>query len=324
VCPFLRHLLLEELTISPIALQSLKEFYEDQRGRYQSPNELEMRVYHRLIHIRDQKERHDDIPEHIYSHPVFQLTTDFRQHVQSHSAPISKTSKLIVTEGAMHIFAHLAAVLSRQGSMVMVYLVACILERLFGTDTIEDIESLKGDLTIPEIVDGVSTSSHIAEVDGHESQLTQEENGEDEFDDPEVVVVDEVPTQPLAPTPLKPNDTDWLEGEVPQKLSPHNSTIPSSAGAPTGNAFSGLVSQPNVFGTTNVFGNSVFTVPSSSESPFGNSTASTPNIFGDRTFAINTLAPIQPEPTFPSVIAGSAPDFTPPPAFLPSQSDGWF
>jgi hypothetical protein len=180
-------------------LQSLKEFYEDQRGRYQSPNELEMRVYHRLIHIRDQKERHDDIPEHIYSHPVFQLTTDFRQHVQSHSAPISKTSKLIVTEGAMHIFAHLAAVLSRQGSMVMVYLVACILERLFGTDTIEDIESLKGDLTIPEIVDGVSTSSHIAEVDGHESQLTQEENGEDEFDDPEVVVVDEVPTQPLAP-----------------------------------------------------------------------------------------------------------------------------
>ena len=287
-----------------------------------------MRVYHRLIHIRDQKERHDDIPEHIYSHPVFQLTTDFRQHVQSHSAPISKTSKLIVTEQAMYIFAHLAAVLNEQGSMVMVYLVACILERLFGKDTIEDIESLKRDLTIPEIIDGVSTSSHIVEVDGYGSQSTQE-NAEDEFDDHEIIAVDEVPTQPLAPTPLKPNDTDWLEGEMPQTLSPHNTIIPLSAGTPAGNAFSSLVAQPNVFGTTNVFGSSVFTVPSKpSESPFGNSSASTPNTFGGRSFAaVNKLASAQSEPTFPNAITDSAPKFTPPPAFFPSpasQSDGLF
>uniref|UniRef100_A0A8H7XKZ3 SAC3/GANP/THP3 conserved domain-containing protein n=1 Tax=Psilocybe cubensis TaxID=181762 RepID=A0A8H7XKZ3_PSICU len=51
-------------------LQCLKEFYQDQRDRYDSPTELEMRVYHRLIHIRDQKERHEDIPEYILSHPV--------------------------------------------------------------------------------------------------------------------------------------------------------------------------------------------------------------------------------------------------------------
>jgi hypothetical protein len=144
----------------PIALQSLKEFYEDQRGKYQSPTELEMRVYHRLIHIRDQKERHDDIPEHIQSHPVFKLTTDFRLHVQKHSAPITKTSKLVVTDEGMQLFSNLATVLIEQGNTVMVYLVACILERLFGKDTIEDIESLRGHLTIPEIIDGTSTPIH--------------------------------------------------------------------------------------------------------------------------------------------------------------------
>ncbi|THH15580.1 hypothetical protein EW146_g4914 [Bondarzewia mesenterica] len=34
-------------------LQSLKEFYEGQHGHYESPNELEMRIHHQLIHIRD-------------------------------------------------------------------------------------------------------------------------------------------------------------------------------------------------------------------------------------------------------------------------------
>ncbi|KIO02581.1 hypothetical protein M404DRAFT_147482 [Pisolithus tinctorius Marx 270] len=75
-------------------LQSLKEFYEDQRGRYQSPTELEMRVYHRLIHIRDQRERHEDIPDFLLKHPVFELTTRFRARVQAKSAPITKTSAL--------------------------------------------------------------------------------------------------------------------------------------------------------------------------------------------------------------------------------------
>jgi len=224
---------------------------------------------------------------------------------------------LIVTEEGMQIFARLAAVLNEQGSMVMVYLVACILEWHFGKDTIEDIEGLKGDLTIPDIIDGVSTSSHITEVEANESQSTQED-GEDEFDDHEVVGA-ELPMQPLAPTPLKPDSTAWLEGEVTQRLSPHNTTIPSSAGTPSGNAFSGLVAQPNAFSTTNVFGNAVFAVPTKPlESPFGNS--STSNIFGGRTFTINPLTPT----TFPNV-TDSVPKFTPPPAFFPgldSKSNG--
>ncbi|KXN83005.1 SAC3 family protein 1 [Leucoagaricus sp. SymC.cos] len=135
-------------------LQSLKEFYTEQRPTYNSPTELEMRVYHRLIHIRDQRERPEDIPNHITSHPVFKLTTLFRLHVQAKSAPITKTSLLVVDEEGMRLFGQLAQVLREEGSVVMIYLVACILERLFGKDTIEDIEAIRGELRVQDIIDG--------------------------------------------------------------------------------------------------------------------------------------------------------------------------
>jgi SAC3/GANP family len=149
-----------ELTVA-LALQSLKEFYEDQRIRYLSPTELEMRVYHRLIHIRDQRERQGDVPARVLEHPVFKLTTKFRLHVQAKSAPIGKTTPLIVDYEGMQIFSELAMVLRREGSVVMIYLVACLLERLFGKETIEDIESIRGDLTIPELIGGVSDDSQL-------------------------------------------------------------------------------------------------------------------------------------------------------------------
>lgn len=234
-----------------LALQSLKEFYEDQRGKYQSPTELEMRVYHRLIHIRDQKERHDDIPEQILSHAVFQLTTEFRHHVQEHSAPITKTSKLVVTDVGMQIFSRLAGVLNDQGSTVMVYLVACILERLFGKDTIDDIESLRSNLSLPEIIDGVSTTIHFdAEATGLETQSFRNEAGRDEFQ------------THTAPVPLKPSPALWPSSETTEK----SSSAPISFTAPVspaiGNAFAGLVTQPNAFGARNVFGPSVFSAAS--------------------------------------------------------------
>lgn len=137
-------------------MQSLKEFYTEQRPRYTSPNELEMRVYHRLIHIRDQRERHEDLPPHIASHPVFKLTTLFRRHVQAKSAPITKTSSLVVDNEGMRLFAELVGVLTEQGNVVMIYLVACILETLFGKDTIEDIESIRGQLGIRDVIDGTA------------------------------------------------------------------------------------------------------------------------------------------------------------------------
>ncbi len=137
------------------ALQSLKEFYEDQRGRYQSPTELEMRVYHRLIHIRDQRERHEDIPDFITSHPVFKLTTTFRLHVQRKSAPISRNSPLVIDAESMQIFAQLAGVLREQGNVVMIYLVS------FEGVEEADVEEAENMLTDDEeqLIESVGTSS---------------------------------------------------------------------------------------------------------------------------------------------------------------------
>jgi nuclear mRNA export protein SAC3 len=196
-----------------------------------------MRVYHRLIHIRDQKERHEDIPNHITAHPVFKLTTDFRRHVQQKSAPISKTSPLIVDAEAMAIFGRLAAVLGEQGSVVMIYLVACILERLFGRETVEDIEAIRGDLTISDIIDGISTD---AKANDREV---------DEMNEMEADVWEEVATEPQQVSALKPNG--WSLSTFTSQPAP---TAPPVAAS----AFAGLVSTPNVFGTSSIFGSSAF------------------------------------------------------------------
>ncbi|KIM44074.1 hypothetical protein M413DRAFT_9323 [Hebeloma cylindrosporum] len=268
----------EELVLS---LQSLKEFYEDQRPRYSSPTELEMRVYHRLIHIRDQKERHEDIPESITSHPVFKLTTQFRLHVQQKSAPISKTSRLIVAEEGMQIFGQLVTVLSEQGNRVMVYLVACLLERLFGTDTIDDIEGIRGDLSISDIIDGATSHGEIRqevqEVDDEDLEPDDElgvddylEGDNEEYENEEAYVA----PQPTAPVPLKPSVTF---NQTPPALPAPSSAFPNlPKPAPVAaGAFAGLVSSPNVFGTQSAFGTSVFppVAATSSQSTFGTPSA---------------------------------------------------
>ena len=203
-----------------------------------------MRVYHRLIHIRDQKERHEDIPNHITAHPVFKLTTDFRRHVQQKSAPISKTSPLVVDAEAMAIFGRLAAVLGEQGSLVMIYLVACILERLFGKETVEDIEAIRGDLTISDIIDGISmdVKADDRELDEMEADGWREDATE--------------PQQVSHPTPLQPSSNGWLSSSfTPQ---PFPSIAPPTTPPVATSAFAGLVSTPNVFGTPSIFGGSVF------------------------------------------------------------------
>ncbi|GLB42874.1 putative SAC3/GANP family protein [Lyophyllum shimeji] len=260
-------------------LQSLKEFYEDQRGRYQSPTELEMRVYHRLIHIRDQRERHEDIPEFITSHPVFKLTTDFRLHVQRKSAPISKTSKLVVDAEAMQIFGNLATVLREQGNVVMIYLVACILERLFGKDAIEDIEAIRGDLSIPNIIDGVSPS--IEEYDGHADDEMYDELTEDARQE----------STELEASAPEPDAT-----EVPSSSFGGPSVAAPQAPPPVAtSAFSTISTTPNVFKIPSPFEVSAFpSTSSSSTSAFG---ASAKSVFGmpataaSRTSASPTAAP---------------------------------
>ncbi|KAF7289939.1 Nuclear export factor [Mycena indigotica] len=167
-------------------LQSLKEFYNDQRETYESPAELEMRIYHRLIHIRDQIERPEPAPlsQHVAEHPIYKLTTAFRSHVQKKSQPITKVSRLVVDATAMGIFGQLAAEMMALGGggKGMVFLVACILERLFGKGTVEGIDDIRDGALWGEIIDGTAGASdpspenHIEEVQDDELELTDAED----------------------------------------------------------------------------------------------------------------------------------------------------
>lgn len=244
------------MTDTCIALQSLKEFYQDQRGHYQSPTELEMRVYHRLVHIRDQRERHDDIPQALLSHPVFELTTKFRARVQAKSAPITKTSPLAVDVEAMHIFAELAGVLRREGNVVMTYLVACILERHFGKGTIEDIESIRGDLSLSDIIDGYSGTGSLGQDTDIDIISVVDENE---------VEVDPSDIPHESPKPLQPSGTPWSTntfGPNPTQsafFNPSTADLPSQPSvAPTQSAFSNLKTVPNPFGTISFGTQSMF------------------------------------------------------------------
>lgn len=297
-----------------LALQSLKEFYADQRDNYQSPHELEMRVYHRLIHIRDQRERHDDIPPHITEHPVFKLTTDFRLHVQKRSAPITKTSKLAVDAEGMAIFGELARVLREGaggGNVVMVYLVACILERLFGKEAIDGIEDIRGNLEIWQIIDGEvgdgrgggesigngGDDGGMEQYDGLEDER-MDDDGMDDVADAEVEHQEGAGMH--APSPLRPRPTEWLNntfgGPPLPSAFPSTSSFPSnqstqasqappattSSPGPTASAsaFANLTSAPNPFGTPSVFGGGFGTSTHKTTPPksvFGTASTSPPS-----------------------------------------------
>ena len=137
-----------------------------------------MRIYHRLGLIRDQHERNDKPPPHIAADPAFQLITRFRSQVQEASRPITKVSKLLVSPEAMASFGELAGVLRERGNVVMVYLVACFLEHIFGKGTIEEdeMEKIVEELSVQDIIDGrsdgvvgggvLSGSASIGDTDG--------------------------------------------------------------------------------------------------------------------------------------------------------------
>ncbi|KAJ7770634.1 hypothetical protein B0H16DRAFT_218508 [Mycena metata] len=266
-------------------LQSLKEFYNDQCATYQSSAELEMRIYHRLIHIRDQVERPEPVPlsQDVAEHPMYKLTTAFRAHVQEKSKPITKTSQLRVDAESMRIFGELAGEMMGPGGggKGMVFLVACLLERLFGKGTVEDIEDIRGGASWGDIIDGTTgtaaveeeSQAHVEEVDELADDLTDQ----DEID---FSVVDEEDQdqamQSPAPTPLKPSASGWLAenfGPTPgasvfgppptAAFGPPSSTAPAPA-----SAFANLGSAG-----TSVFNNSAFArksvFASTGSSPFG-------------------------------------------------------
>ncbi|KAG7087326.1 hypothetical protein E1B28_013302 [Marasmius oreades] len=224
-------------------LQSLKEFYEDQRSKYESPYELEMRVYHRFIHIRDQRDRPDQISVHITSNPVFQLTNDFRSHVQKVSSPITKTSALVVDARAMEIFGELANVLREQGNVVVIYLIACLLESLFGKDAIDDIESLRGDIAISDVIDG-AISENIHEFDDAEDGMHEEIHDEE----PEDAGVEEVEGEDVEVAPAMQATSSVFGPGSTSVFGVNNShSFPSTTGASS--VFSDLKATPSPFGT---------------------------------------------------------------------------
>ncbi|KAJ7615024.1 SAC3 domain-containing protein [Mycena polygramma] len=266
-------------------LQSLKEFYNDQRATYQSPAELEMRIYHRLIHIRDQVERPEPVPlsPDVAEHPMYKLTTAFRTHVQGKSKPITKTSKLRVDAEGMRIFGELAAEMMGMGDggggKGMVFLVACLLERLFGKGTVEGIEDIKGEATWGDIIDGVTGTSpaveeshaQVEEVDGDEL-----DDGMTDQDDIDIGEVDDLADedqamQSPAISVLKPSASGWLA----ENFGPTPATSvfgPPAGGAPApASAFANLSAAAP--GKSVFAANSAFARPSA----FSNNT---PSSFG--------------------------------------------
>ena len=237
-----------------------------------------MRIYHRLIHIRDQRERHDDIPPDILSHPVFLLTTKFRQHVQAKSSPITKQSPLIVDEEGMLLFSELAALLREQGNRAMVYLVACILERLFGKDTIEDIETIRDDMSIPDIIDGVMSDEGAMAADAEPNDYDEEEaflrEGEPIIEEPDP------PSEPQhQPQPLKPSATKWLSDNFDVRPSPSVMVGTSSSTS----AF-GMAPASSAFGNSNLASGSAMPSVARSVPPAASAFANlktTPNVFGN-------------------------------------------
>ncbi|KAJ7442506.1 SAC3/GANP/Nin1/mts3/eIF-3 p25 family-domain-containing protein [Mycena galericulata] len=140
-------------------LQSLKEFYNAQRATYQSPAELEMRVYHRLIHIREvERSGVDRTPSshHVAEHPVYELTAAFRAHVQQKSQPITKKSRLRYDAEGIHIFGELVEKMMSDGGggKGTVFLVACILESVFGKGSVEELDDITGGASWSDIIDG--------------------------------------------------------------------------------------------------------------------------------------------------------------------------
>jgi hypothetical protein len=91
----------------------------------------------------------------------------------------------------------------------MVYLVACILERLFGKDTIEDIEAICDGISILDIIDGELTDDEVGAADAEQNVYDEEEAFLRE--DQPIIEESEGPSEPQhQPQPLKPSAIEWL------------------------------------------------------------------------------------------------------------------
>ena len=122
----------------------------------------------------------------------------------------------------------------------MIYLTACFLEHIFGKDTIDDIETIRGSLSIQDIIDGNSGMMESEEVDqgtnedaDMEEDVDQDGNGnvgqiDDEINafigevegvlDTAEETIETAPEPSSIPSPLKREATQWLSnnfGSIP-------------------------------------------------------------------------------------------------------------
>ncbi|TFY73072.1 hypothetical protein EWM64_g10940, partial [Hericium alpestre] len=199
----------------------------------------------------------------------------------------------------------------------MVYLVACILERHFGGETIENIEDIRAGLEIPDVIDG---AIEHREVEDHAAEQSIVE---------EPVEAEAEPAAAQIWAPLKPSATEWLGSNFGSKPTPSaifgasstsafgvssmpapsapppSTSVPPTQAAPVASAFAGLKSTPNVFGTSMFGGSSTKTA---STSPFGASTST--SVFGSTSSISETAAK---PPTIEATGAGPSPFATPAP-----------
>jgi len=167
----------------------------------------------------------------------------------------------------MRLFGELANVLKEEGNMIMIYLVACILETLFGKDTIEDIESIRGELRVQDIIDG--------SMEGYEGVEGKE--GEDQDQDSEMEMDDMKGEEEIG-------EEEVVEESVPgtQQISFFNRSPPpatASSGAAT-SVFANLVSA----GPKSVFGGRTFGASAS--------TAQSTSVFGTQAAPASKQEPL--------------------------------
>ncbi|KAF8577501.1 hypothetical protein K439DRAFT_1418180 [Ramaria rubella] len=119
-------------------LQSLMQFYDDNEGKIESPNEAEFRAYYILAHIRDTNSlrRLQSLAPNIFFSPVLQTAIEFRAYAQRNTHIERRSSshraaklKFRNSEACLNTFTRFFKRVKHEGTS---YLMACLLEYHFG------------------------------------------------------------------------------------------------------------------------------------------------------------------------------------------------
>jgi nuclear mRNA export protein SAC3 len=114
------------------------QFYDDNEGKLESPNEGEFRSYYILAHIRDTNSmrRLQALPRHIFLDPVLQTALEFRSYAQRNTYLEKRSSshraaklKFRNSEACLNAFTRFFKRVQNVGTS---YLMACLLEYHFG------------------------------------------------------------------------------------------------------------------------------------------------------------------------------------------------